>query len=467
MDLNAALTPAPITLKPEHVVRAILAAGLLFTLAANLPGHLTFDSVVALYEGQTGQYASELPFIAWVLGFFSHILPGTALFVTFNASLFFGSLLALTYFRRVSWLGVPVALAIVVSPLFISMEGTVWHDILFADLSLAAFVLLAFTHQQQPRPLIRVLSYAAVLILLSCAALPRESGIICLIVASVTIACAHSAAPRKALLYGACALISGLILTELISIAVVAGHGRGSEQLAYSEGLAFLERFDIVGTVHYDPQADLSLLHDPAAAAAVRKIASSEYTPIRYAWNYDAQSMALLSALPASAVWAQWSAMVLHDTGAYLQHRAAVFQWVMFTPTVEQCMPAYTGVSGPPELLKTLGLASGFRPQDTALYNYATYFFDTPVYAHTTYAIISILMLAALWLRRNLADVSIGMLLVSGLIFSASFFPISLACSYRYLFFMDAAAMTGLLYVALYPPVQEIKTLLAAWSKRK
>jgi hypothetical protein len=39
-------------------------------------------------------------------------------------------------------------------------------------------------------------------------------------------------------------------------------------------------------------------------------------------------------------------------------------------------------------------------------------------------------------------------MLASALLFAASFLPIALACDYRYLYFLDVAAMAGLLYLA-------------------
>jgi hypothetical protein len=37
--------------------------------------------------------------------------------------------------------------------------------------------------------------------------------------------------------------------------------------------------------------------------------------------------------------------------------------------------------------------------------------------------------------------------------FAASFLVISIACDYRYLYFLDVAALTGLLYLSLDPAV--------------
>ena len=53
-----------------------------------------------------------------------------------------------------------------------------------------------------------------------------------------------------------------------------------------------------------------------------------------------------------------------------------------------------------------------------------------------------------------------NLLMAAALAFTASFLAISIACDYRYLYFLDLAAMTGLLYLALDPPVAQVRRLL-------
>ena len=45
-------------------------------------------------------------------------------------------------------------------------------------------------------------------------------------------------------------------------------------------------------------------------------------------------------------------------------------------------------------------------------------------------------------------------MLAGSLAFAASFFVVSVACDYRYLYPLDLAAITGLLYAALDPPLR-------------
>ena len=49
-----------------------------------------------------------------------------------------------------------------------------------------------------------------------------------------------------------------------------------------------------------------------------------------------------------------------------------------------------------------------------------------------------------LWRRRDM-DLMAASLLAAALAFTASFFVVSIACDYRYLYFLDLAAMAGAL----------------------
>ena len=55
------------------------------------------------------------------------------------------------------------------------------------------------------------------------------------------------------------------------------------------------------------------------------------------------------------------------------------------------------------------------------------------------------------------ADLAVIGLMLAALSFAASFFVISLACDYRYLYLLDLAALVGLVYWALDPPPLKLK----------
>src|SRR4051794_4742828 len=83
-----------------------LAAGWLAMLAANLPGHLSLDSLLELYEGRFRVRQSWAPsFYAWVLGVFDRISPGTALYVAASSLMLVAALAGLLRLRdgRATW----------------------------------------------------------------------------------------------------------------------------------------------------------------------------------------------------------------------------------------------------------------------------------------------------------------------------------------------------------------------------
>ena len=76
---------------------------------------------------------------------------------------------------------------------------------------------------------------------------------------------------------------------------------------------------------------------------------------------------------------------------------------------------------------------------------------DTPALSHLAFAAIALLVGVALLVRRDPADLAMAGLMAGALGFAASFFVISIACDYRYLYLLDLSAITGLLYLAIDP----------------
>jgi hypothetical protein len=58
---------------------------------------------------------------------------------------------------------------------------------------------------------------------------------------------------------------------------------------------------------------------------------------------------------------------------------------------------------------------------------------------------------ALVWLRKLPGDTAVIGMLAAAFLFTASFFVISIACDYRYLYFLDLAALSAWFYVALGP----------------
>jgi hypothetical protein len=112
--------------------------------------------------------------------------------------------------------------------------------------------------------------------------------------------------------------------------------------------------------------------------------------------------------------------------------------------------------------MEDLELVPRRNARDLALANYAKAFMGTPILSHAAHGTLAIAALIVLLRRRSPGDIAMAFLLLTALGFSASFFAISIACDYRYLYFLDLAAMCAAFYLALDPSY--LFQVVATWS---
>src|ERR1700735_4866596 len=154
--------------------------GLLLTRAANVPGQMSFDSVVSLVEARSNTRQTWAPAVSsWVLKPFDHLVAGTGLYVTASAALLFFSLMSLTRLRpRASWGAVVLGVLAILTPQFLIYQGIVWRDVLFANLSVAGFIFLAHAATLWPSRSRAILPLVGAVACLALAALARQNGLI-------------------------------------------------------------------------------------------------------------------------------------------------------------------------------------------------------------------------------------------------------------------------------------------------
>jgi len=435
--------------------RIVLGAGLLLTLAANLPGQMSLDSVVALTEARTGVRQTWAPPIASAaLKPFDHVLNGTGLYVAASAAVLFLSLMSLSRLRpRASWIAVVLAAAFVLTPQLLIYPGIVWRDVLFADLSIAGFVLLARAAQRWSAGA-PWLTLAASTVCLVLAALARQNGLILVVAAAAVVAwLARGEGWRRAAMFG----VGGLVVAALLAFGLnrLATPPETIAKLRLNAASLILEHYDVVGAEAHHPKLRLKEIGkaDPAAQALIETKASAIYTPSRVdTLDLDEGFRRTLWHVPDAAMHAQWRRIIVHYPAAYLLQRADVFRWTLLTPKLELCLPVQVGVTGPEGMLKELDVPAGMDVRARGLAAYAQRFYGTPVFSHLAWALAAIGVIVWLSRRRDPADGVIMGLMGGMLAFTASFFFISVACDYRYLYGLDLAAMAGMLYVALDPP---------------
>jgi hypothetical protein len=435
--------------------RIVMAAGLLLTLAANVPGQMSFDSVVSLTEARTGVRQTWAPAISsGLLKPFDQLLAGTGLYVTASAALLFLSLMSLTRLRpRSGWVAVGLGVAVILTPQVLIYQGIVWRDVMFANLAIAGFVMLAHAAQRWgARP--PVLSLAGALLCLAAATLARQNGAILLVAAAAVLAWTVRAGGwRRSLAWG----LGGLVAAGVLAVGLdrLAQPAEAPKAIRGDLGFKILQHYDIVGSVAHHTTLKLKEIAkaDPAAAAIIEQHANRIYSPARIdTLDGDRQLGRALWHTDQAAVSAQWRHIVIHSPAAYLLQRADVFYWTFLTPKLELCLPVTVGVDGGAAVGKALSIQGGIDPQDVGLLEYAGHFYKTPVFSHLTWAVLSVGLIVWLLRRRDPADWVFVALLTGTLLFTASFAVISVACDYRYLYILDLAAMVSALYTALDPP---------------
>ena len=436
----------------------ILAAGFGAMLWLNLPGHLSVDSVLALREGRFGVRETWNPAIfGWLLGRADQIRPGAAAVVVASGTLAFGSLAILPLLRpRTSWLAPAVALIAVGLPQLILYPAIVWKDVLFAVAMLAAFVALAFSLRRGPgRAGGFGMALAAVLI--AVASLLRQNGLLIAVPAAVAIGGIHWPLGARRATTGAVAWLAVVIGLTLTINALAQPQGAGKTDEAGAKGLRILQMYDIVGAAALQPGRATPRIDRayPAAGRQMRSAAAQLYSTERVdTLAGDLRLNQSSYGVPRAVIQAEWLDLIRSQPGLYARVRLGVFRQVLATPSADRCLPVFVGVVGPASALADLRIPARHDRRDQRLYNYVTWHLDTPSMSHLTFAAIALLVAGLLLIRRQPADLVIAAMMAAALGFTASFFVISIACDYRYLYVLDLSAITGLLYLALDPRIR-------------
>jgi len=420
---------------PAILAAAILAIGFAAMLALNLPGQLSYDSVSQLLDGRSGSYNSWHPAImAWLMGLFDAILPGTALYLIFEAGLL-ALALGLSLRREANWGAPLVALGLVLTPQFLLFQGTVWKDVLFADAFVLAFALLArAVSATKARWPLLALFFAA----LSLAALARQNGLVLLPVGAAALGWTMARGDLRRGLWGAVGALALLLALVWGASALLALRGDHGEGLGGEIQLGQI--YDLTGAVKQSYRMDLLSRSDTQLARAIETRGVKAYS----LQMQDTLEPFLPARIVKGAVMEEWRALILRHPALYLRDRLALFWQVAATPDIALCHPAYAGIDGEPDQLKALGLSARIRPQDIKLAAYARSFMGTPVLSHLAFAALGLALLVFHLGRRRPADIAMAGLLVGAFAFAATFFFVSVACDYRYLYPLDVATMLAL-----------------------
>lgn len=439
-------------------VRTVALVGFVAVIYSNSPGHLTYDSIAQLHEGRTGIRETWGPaFYSWLLGTCDRLITGTSFYVFITAGVFFGSLATLPRLRtRVSWWAVVAAIAACLTPHVLIGQGIVWKDIAFANAAVAGLIALAHAERSWDERPLRWTALAITLCLLAFAAQLRQNGAIVGVIAALGLGVIASRGNwQRGAAWTAGATVVYLITIQLLGMASLATL-KVNPSVPTGAGVVFgirlIQSYDLAGAVTHDRSYDLDVVEraTPEAAQTIEDHAPGVYSPQRVdLLDRDPALSAAMNTVTNDAIMAQWIDLVSKRPDLYLRTRVGIFRWLIAPPIIDACLPITVGVSASPEVLQKAGLAARRTQQDGRLYNYTTWFLDTPVYSHGFYAVLSAAMSVVFLWRRRSGDLAMASLQFSSLAVAASFFVINIACDWRYLYFTDLAAMVGVIYFAL------------------
>jgi hypothetical protein len=444
-----------LSLSARQALRAVLAAGLLLVLAANLPGHMSYDTIAQLYEGHF--HIRETwgpPIYAWLLGLSDAVIPGVSVMVAVSSLLFFATLAGLADLRgRVSWLAVGFAVLMVLTPQVLIYQGIVWKDIAFADSAIGATGCLAQAFASWDRPRARWPWLLAALFLFAVASMVRQNGVLVPLVASLALGWVGGRGEwRRIAAWTGGGLVALVAMIQVLSVTAVPS--LGAPEGALKEGVRIVQNYDLIGAVTEDRTYRLSEIEkaQPRTAELIRKRGPMNWSPDRVDWlDRDKVIGDAMNAIPDDVARRQWLSLIFKRPDLYLRMRWDDFRWLFLSPNPDRCLPVYTGVDAPANKMAPLKIPHRYSKSDQALTNYDSFYVDTPVQRHWTYALAALIVAGLLVWRRRPADLAVAGLMLGALAVTASFFVITIACDYRYLYILDLSAMLGVFYVLVDP----------------
>jgi hypothetical protein len=393
-----------------------------------------------------------------LLGIFDRLLPGTSLYLVFAQSFFFLSLyLIVSTASCIRWWALPVIIIVAFSPLVTVYQGIVWKDVLFANISCFAFVLVLIGQRQLGAS--RILLNGVALSLGVIAGMVRQNGLIVPVVLGaliVLIEAKSEKSTRAASVRLAIGGIAGAVTFFVIAFgvnALIHASAVKPPQSSLSLGSAALMRYDIIGIVARSPEPLLKPLVDKGLdAKGLREDAARYYSADRMDWLGQSEVIGReLNKLDMNGLTNVWFQLIISDPRSYLSHRLAVFRWLISPPDIRKCLPLHVGVSGPIDVITNLGLVEGVRPSDQALYSWSSRVFQTPLFNHAFYLVLGIALMFVL-VRGSFAEArSVAGLLIAAGLFTGSWFILSIACDFRYNYFLPLAVSTAAVALATLP----------------
>ena len=424
-------------------------------LAANLPGHLTSDSLIQIIEGRAGLVESFNPlFGSWVFGGLTEWTGGTEIHVLLLTLLLAGAVVALLWRLPGSFWGALAGLAtaavLLFSPILLTYPGIIWKDVWFAHCCLLAFGLIALRQGGAGW-----WAEVAALALLAAGMLSRQTGLLVALVAVLSLtllagrlqATGEGRVPMHRPVLGFVARVVVLFMMASALNTAARTTMREVQRDSVGTGVMLVAMFDMAGMLQRLPGVELQRMRSEGFQTAEWEAAARTTFSAERIDRMDLRPFRGDRTLEAGTLLRQWAALVLDHPGTYLAHRLHTFAWFGGLEDQSRCLPVHVGIE-PPDLAAKAGIRATPSRWSPVLYAYSRTLVDTPYFAPLAWSGVSLLVLFLLAWRRRWDD-PVLWLQVAGLLYSASYLPAGLSCDFRYSYFSVAAATLGLIRMVL------------------
>lgn len=436
---------------PRRAILVVLATLTVLAVAMHVPGHLSMDSSMQIYEAKVGHSVSWFPrFMSAFLRWLGGGGQATSLFVMTCAIATYGGFALVLraagapnsevhlVIRTATWLAI---LLLVINPIIFLHVGIVWKDVLFAALLALAvgLMLLATSARGNSARLLFLLAGIALLP----TPLVRQQGLIVAPILLIPCILGVTGAAINARLH------RGHLFTNLLGVSLLYATLFGLTYLAVdrtisdspdrssSVGITAIQRYDITGMLAAGAATDAlpGSLRTSSFLAAVRQT----YSAARLDHVLAEPSVSKgFQSLDTQQLQSTWAGMIHNEPLKYATVKTEQYAWLIGLHRLDRCLPIHIGVEGNREYLAAVGIPPGTDDRDRALYQVSVWSRQLPIYRHWFYVLIFLACAGALVIGRRRFD-SVQRLTLAAIIVAisalyGSFLPTVLACDFRYLY---------------------------------
>jgi hypothetical protein len=432
--------PSWLAVLQSCLILLVAGGGLLFVMVASYPGYLNPDSIDSIRQAEHWIFNDwHSPFVPIVWSGLHWLIRDLGVVIGFNNLLIWGGAtgLALALRKEIGFASILVA-GLPWLPGLFNLLGNVVVDVLLCAWLMAAMGVAYVAGSDTLRPRGRAGLTLLANVLLFCAFMSRLSAIFCLVPLLLYIN--RGLGLKRNLLLSAVLLLAMPFSYRAMNTAI------GTELRAPADSL---KAYDLMALSHHEHANLLPGVWTEQQASAV---VNACYSPIQWDSAWSGRCRFVQEELNRQGYWGAWAlsqawlgAVTRHPL-AYFQLRAATFQRAMMNPNSRNMLynaspnPWNWEVATMPQRTST-GYAQAYIRSNS----------NDSLSRPWIFIAISALALVLLF-RSRAVDSRAGRLalalVLSGLIYLLSYFPLAVSVEYRYFYWTGFASYLGLILAA-------------------